>query len=372
MSRQVAHFAAATLTPVALLAAGGMLGGGWLAAALAYLTVFSFALDMLAPRAPAALPAPAGNADTAPNAPPIPAAAAAAAAAADGLSALLAIAHFALMLLAVRAVSGAGGLGAAERVVAFFAFGLFFGQVSNSNAHELIHRANRGLFTLGKWVFISQLFGHHASAHRLVHHVHVATDRDPNSAAAGESFYRFAPRAWWGSLREGWRAEAARARPVVRIFGEYLAGAALFAALAWTVAGAAGLAAWLALAAYATLQLLLSDYVQHYGLRRRLGPDGRPEPVGDAHSWNAPHRFSALVMLNAPRHADHHAHPARRFPVLDLERGSPTLPYPLPVMGAIALWPRRWRRLMDRRLAALAGSQNGPASPAVSLSARRA
>ncbi len=368
MSRQVAHFAAATLAPVALLAAGGLLGGGWLVAALVYLTVFSYALDMLAPRPPVIQPAPPDDADAHPSPLPQPTVSAAA----DGLSALLAIAHFALMLLAVRAVSGASGLSAAERVVAFFAFGLFFGQVSNSNAHELIHRTSRGLVALGKWVFISHLFGHHASAHRLVHHVHVATDRDPNSARPGESFYRFAPRAWWGSLREGWRAEAARARPVVRIFGEYLAGAALFAALAWAIAGAAGLAAWLALAAYATLQILLSDYVQHYGLRRRAGSDGRPEPVGDAHSWNAPHRFSALVMLNAPRHGDHHAHPARPYPALDLARGSPTLPYPLPVMGAIALWPRRWRRLMDRRLAALAGAQTHSASPAASLSARRA
>ncbi len=362
MGRQVAHFAAATLAPVALLAAGGMLGGGWLAAALVYLTLFSYALDMLAPRAQT--PAFRSTPHTGPAARVSPAA--------DGLSALLAIAHFALMLLAVRAVSGASGLSAAERIVAFFAFGLFFGQVSNSNAHELIHRASRGLFALGKWVFISQLFGHHTSAHRLVHHVHVATDRDPNSAAAGESFYRFAPRAWWGSLREGWRAEAALGRPAARIFGEYFAGAALFAALAWAVAGAAGLAAWLALAAYATLQILLSDYVQHYGLRRRTGSDGRPEPVGDAHSWNAPHRFSALVMLNAPRHGDHHAHPARPYPALDLPPSGPALPYPLPVMGAVALWPRRWRRLMDRRLAALGEAPDGRAGPALSLSARRA
>ncbi len=44
----------------------------------------------------------------------------------------------------------------------------------------------------------------------------------------------------------------------------------------------------LALAAYAQMQLLLSDYVQHYGLRRKTSENGKPEPVGPQHSWNAP------------------------------------------------------------------------------------
>ena len=344
MSIPVRYFAIVTLTPAMLLLAGGIWGGGWVFAALGWMILAAFAIDELAPeidfrRAPVPLRG------------------------ATALSVVLALAHFALLFLAVRLVSGAGGgsPGPGMRLVAFLAFGLFFGQVSNANAHELIHRRERGLFRLGEWVFISLLFGHHVSAHRLVHHVHVATDRDPNTARAGESFYHFLPRAWFGSFREGLRAEAARrggramaAGPYAR----YLGGALALLALSWRLAGWPGVAAHLALAGYATVQILLSDYVQHYGLSRALsrkGARGRragaPEAVSAAISWDAPQRISALFMLNAPRHSDHHMHPARPYPALELPDEAGRLPHPLAIMGALALCPRRWRQVMDARLA---------------------
>ena len=112
-------------------------------------------------------------------------------------------------------------------------------------------------------------------------------------------------------------------------------------------------AVWLALSLHAQSQLLLSDYVQHYGLMRRTLPDGRLEPVADRHSWNAPHWFSAGMMLNAPRHSDHHAHPARPYPALRLPApdAAPHLPWPLPVCCLVALVPPLWRRMIHPRLA---------------------
>ena len=106
------------------------------------------------------------------------------------------------------------------------------------------------------------------------------------------------------------------------------------------------------LSLHAQSQLLLSDYVQHYGLLRARLPDGRLEPVGDRHSWNAPHWFSGALMPNAPRHPDHHAHPSRPYPALRLpDPGTaPHLPYALPVCGMAALVPPLWRRMMDPHL----------------------
>ncbi|MBS8229043.1 alkane 1-monooxygenase [Vannielia litorea] len=334
-------FFAATLTPAALLSAGGTLGGGWLLAALLYLTLFSALIDQLLRRLgarPTPSTQPGGWADT--------------------LSATLALAHFALLALGIAAISGTTGLAPWERVLAFFAFGLFFGQVSNSNAHELIHRSARPLRALGRWVYISLLFGHHASAHPKVHHRFVATPDDPNSARLNESYYRFAARAWVGSFRAGLAAEremlARGGRPRWRTpYIEYIAGAAALLALTALAFGPAGLAAHLGLAAYATAQLLMSDYVQHYGLTRSRRADGRYEPVSDAHSWNAPHVFSSLMMLHAPRHSDHHAHPGTRYPALTLPSGAPMLPAPLPAMATLALLPRTWRRVMNPRVARL-------------------
>lgn len=337
LTRPVTIFAAATLIPVLLLTMGASLGGVWIVVALLYLTAFAFLMDqaiaMATPDAPPGCEFPAAN----------------------GLSVLLAVAHFGLLFMGVWAVSGGSGLDHAGRIAAFLAFGLFFGQISNSNAHELIHRARRPLFWLGAAVFTSHLFGHHASAHPRVHHRLVATPGDPNSARLGESFYHFAPRAWIGSFGKGLAAENARMasgrsgwrHPYVAYIG---GGVALCGLMAFFF-GLPGLLAYLALAGYATSQLLLSDYVQHYGLTRDKLRNGRYSPVNMRHSWNAPHWFSSYMMLNAPRHSDHHAHPGRVYPALTLPaaKEAPMLPLSLPAMATLALLPRTWRRVMDRR-----------------------
>jgi len=330
VGRSVALFATVTLIPAGLLGLGGVYGVGWFGLAVLYLSLFAFVVDEMAGFA---APGAATRGHT------------------DGLLVVLAVVHFGLLALAVWVVSGGSGLGFASRVLAFFAFGLFFGQVSNSVAHELIHRGRAPLYRLGMWVFISHLFGHHASAHRLVHHRFVATGRDPNSAPLGMGFYRFAPRAWVGSFKQGFWAE--RQRPGVHPYVWYIAGALGMLGLAALIGGVDGVTAYVALASYATMQLLLSDYVQHYGLVRETAAGGGYEPVAARHSWNGRQRFSGLLMLNAPRHSDHHGHPGREFPALALEAGCPMLPHSLAVMGVIALLPRRWRRVMDGRVAAL-------------------
>jgi alkane 1-monooxygenase len=112
-----------------------------------------------------------------------------------------------------------------------------------------------------------------------------------------------------------------------------------------------GLLAWVGLALHAQSQILLSDYVQHYGLTRARRSDGKIEPVGPAHSWNTAHWFTSAMMLNAPRHSDHHVHPGRPFPALRLTEDAPRLPWPLPIACALALAPRLWRRTLAPRLA---------------------
>ena len=153
--------------------------------------------------------------------------------------------------------------------------------------------------------------------------------------------------------RDGGQAKGLNLHP----YTIYLGGAALCLLIIGEAFGLFGLLSYLLLCAYAQIQLLLSDYVQHYGLlRQRSGIDGY-EPVGPGHSWDAPDFVSGLMMLNAPRHADHHVHPARAYPALELSPAgsAPLLPYSLPVMATLALAPRAWHRVMDRRLPALPG-----------------
>jgi alkane 1-monooxygenase len=332
-------FALATLLPLALILTGALAGGPWIAAAALSMTALTAVLDGLVRRT-----LPAGSESEFP--------------AANGLSVLIAAGQLVMLALVTRALGGET-LTAAEKAGLFVAAGLFAGQIGNANAHELIHRGDRVLHGLGMWAYASVLFAHHTSAHVHVHHVRVATRSDPSSARRGESLYRFIGRAWRGSFREGLRIETERlaraGRPVWQ--HPYLAylGAmlAVLAVAAW-LGGAPGLALFVGLALFAQTQLLMSDYVQHYGLERQRRPDGRPEPVGPRHSWNAPHPASSAMMLNAPRHSDHHAHPSRAYPALTLpEAGvAPHLPRSLPVMACVALIPPLWRRVMDQRLAA--------------------
>ncbi len=329
-------FALIALTPVLLIALGIWLGGWLPLAALLYITLIAFAADEgVSAIAPAADP----EADFT---------------WANRLSVALALAHFVLLGGVVWALSH-DSLDRGGKITLYFAAALFMGQVSNSNAHELIHRPKRGLFELGKWVYISLLFGHHTSAHIKIHHRFVASPRDPNSAREGESFYRFAPRAWIGSFRAGYeieRADLARAsRRRLHPYLTYLAGAMGMLAIAAWIGGTGGVLAYLCLAGYAQMQLLLSDYVQHYGLKRAELRPGKLEPVGPQHSWNAPHWFTTHLMLNAPRHSDHHARPACPYPALRLrEQEAPMLPWSLPVMATLALIPPLWRRVMRREL----------------------
>ncbi len=328
-------FTIATLAPVALIAAGALAGAPWVWLALLWMTVLTATLDALVRRV---LPTSSGEEFPAANA----------------LSIAIALSQLALMVLALGALSSSM-LGAREKLALFLAAGLFFGQVGNANAHELIHRSRRSLRALGIAAYVSVLFGHHASAHVLVHHVRAATPADPNSARAGEGFWRFLFRAWVGSFREGLREETTRRRRagkprLTHPYVIYLGGALITVAIAATIAGVLGVLWLLALAAYAQMQILMADYVQHYGLTRALRDNGRPEPVAMRHSWNSAHPASSALMLNAPRHSDHHAHPMRPYPSLTLPPEAPLLPYSLPVMAVIATIPPLWRQVMNPHL----------------------
>lgn len=334
----LAAFALAALLPLPLLAVGVLQGGIWLWLAFLYMGVLTIILDQLVPLAPGAA-----------EGSEFPAA--------DFLLVSVAMGVLAALPVVVWAIAADSGLRTGEKLLLFFAASFWIGQVGHPAAHELIHRPRRDLFRLGASIYAALLFGQHASAHRLVHHRHVATRSDPNTARAGEGFYTFAGRAWIGSFRQGLKAETEfRARGAatgIHPYIPYLAGSAGALIVALFIAGLPGLLVWVILSLHVQGQILLSDYVQHYGLVRAARPDGRPEPVGLQHSWNAPHWFSALVMLNAPRHSDHHANPSRAFPALRLPAAdaAPTLPWPLPVACAIALFPGLWRRAIRPHLA---------------------
>ena len=193
MPTAMTSFTIATLIPLPLLFLATLFGGWWVLLALTYLALFTFALDEWT-----SLVVPQVDGAEFPTT--------------DQLSTALAGVHFALLLVVMAGVTGVTGLGWFSAFGLLAATGLYFGQVSNSNAHELIHRTDKRLFQLGMWVYISMLIGHHTSSHRLVHHRYVATGDDPATADMDENFYDYAQRAWIAGFRSGYEMEQVMAQ----------------------------------------------------------------------------------------------------------------------------------------------------------------
>ncbi len=273
----------------------------------------------------------------------------------DILSALLAIGHFVALVVVIHAM-GRDDLRGGTQAMLVLASASFFGQVSHPNAHELIHHAHWAMRALGAAVYTGVGFGHHVSAHRLVHHRYVGTKDDPNTPRAGEGFWAYLPRAWIGSFRAGLQCELdrqrrhmGRANALKSIYVIWIIGPVLAAGIAYYISGITGVCTLIGLGLLTGAQILLSDYIQHYGLSRLTQPNGRVEPVGPHHSWNAPRGFTTYLMLNAPAHSEHHMRPHIPYDRLNPAATAPTLPYAMPVMAILALMPGRWRRMMDQR-----------------------
>lgn len=236
-------------------------------------------------------------------------------------------------------------------------------------AHEMGHRRDRTGNWLSRVALAQSCYGHFHVEHSRGHHVRVATPEDHASARLGQSVYAFIPRSVAGGLRSAWGLEARRLR--IRgaspwscrnevILG-LLLGACLYAALAaWF--GAAVLP-WLVGQAVAGIVLLETvNYIEHYGLRRRLRADGRYEPVRAAHSWNSNTIVGNLVLFQLQRHSDHHVNPARPYQALRHRDEAPQLPAGYAAMVLLAWLPPLWRRVMDPRVRA-AQRAGGPGVP---------
>ena len=68
------------------------------------------------------------------------------------------------------------------------------------------------------------------------------------------------------------------------------------------------------------------NYLEHYGLLRQKGDDGRYERTPPEHSWNSNNVASNVLLYHLQRHSDHHANPIRRYQALRHFEEAPQLP----------------------------------------------
>jgi alkane 1-monooxygenase len=207
---------------------------------------------------------------------------------------------------------------------------------------------------LAKITLAPVAYGHFYVEHTRGHHKNVATPEDPASSKMGETFWQFLPRTMIGSLRSAWHIEkerlARKGKGVWSLENDNLQSwamtGALFGALtAWL--GWLALPFLLAQAFYGASLLEVVNYLEHYGLLRQKGPDGRYERCKPEHSWNSNNIVTNLFLYQLQRHSDHHANPTRRFQALRHFDESPQLPTGYAALVLIAYFPPLWFRQMD-------------------------
>jgi alkane 1-monooxygenase len=233
-------------------------------------------------------------------------------------------------------------------------------------AHEMVHSHRPAERTLGLLMLAGMLDMQFAISHVQGHHRRAATFEDPATARRGESVYAFILRSVAGQAGEAWAFEARRLRRAGRSPFGPRNRLLLFALIETALVIAVAMFSWRALAfcvADAALAIVLLEgfnYIAHYGLMRRRGPDGRLEPLRPRHSWNSRRRMNNAALFNMGRHAGHHRFSARPYHQLEVLEGGAMLPGGYAAVLLLAFAPPLFRRVMDPRVDAVMGEQDAP------------
>lgn len=237
--------------------------------------------------------------------------------------------------------------------------GLITGGVGINLSHEMMHKNSKLQHVFSKILLSSVCYGHFFIEHVKGHHVRVATPEDPATAQFGESLYHFLPKTVTGSFRSAWHLEQRRLKSknysaygIHNQFWWIILAPMAYAAVAYLIAGAAGVAFFLVQSMVAILVLEMVNYIEHYGLERKKLANGLYERVTPYHSWNANHWLSNMLLFHLQRHSDHHTYGGRPYQILRHMDQSPQLPSGYLGMMVLCLFPPLWRAVMDKRVLA--------------------
>ena len=222
--------------------------------------------------------------------------------------------------------------------------------------HELIHRRTSWERKMGEFLLACASYPQYATEHVYIHHAKVGTPHDAGSAPKGESFWKYFPKEVVCNLTNSWQVAherlARRRLPVWHYsnpFWRYGLTVAFWYGLAFWMGGIWAVPVFAFLGLCCVFSMKISNYFQHYGLRRVRLQNGRWEKVLPRHSWSADWKFSNWMFFNMQRHADHHAAASRHYPLLQVNSRdeSPELPGTYADMMNIVLRPKRWFEKMD-------------------------
>tara|TARA_B100002019_G_scaffold74573_1_gene64447 strand:- start:9 stop:617 length:609 start_codon:yes stop_codon:yes gene_type:complete len=193
--------------------------------------------------------------------------------------------------------------------------------------------------------------------HNFGHHINVATPKDPATSKFNQSVYNF----WFTSVFwqyiNAWKTQILILKRNNKSFISfqndmiwYIVFQSLYLLFVFYLFGLKGLIVALIVGVISFLFLETINYIEHYGLERKILPSGRYERVQLHHSWNSNHIIGRIVLYELTRHSDHHYSASKKYQILENQPVSPQLPYGYPTSILIALVPPIWFRLMNSRI----------------------
>lgn len=225
-------------------------------------------------------------------------------------------------------------------------------------AHDFSHAHSAAKRLAGNLLLIILGLPFFRADHLYGHHEQVGTSNDKGSARLNQGFYAFLVTSFPQRLKRSYSPKSdlppALKGPVLRanyLFTGLLTvlGVSLYAIqplLLWF---------WLGQVILGYIIYEVTNYIQHYGLRRLPG-----ETVGIEHSWNCYFKysnyFSWFLLVHSPHHMEQPLHKIRSL-------FGPRLPYSPYQMLLLALYPPLWFRVMNPLVAksrGLAGNQGIP------------
>ncbi len=244
-----------------------------------------------------------------------------------------------------------------ETIGRISSLGVLCGILGINVGHELGHRVSRFEQFLGEILLLSSLETHFLPYHNSGHHYNVATPKDPATARKGEWLFVFWFRSQIGSYSQAWQIEAKRLKQKGTKFFSfsnkmlvYTFAQILLLSTIYYVFSIETMIAFMLASLIGIVMLETVNYIEHYGLLRKLKENGNYERVQPYHSWNSNHIVGRTILFELSRHSDHHYRASKPYQLLDSMPNSPQMITGYPGMMLLALIPPLWFKIMNKQL----------------------
>jgi len=215
-------------------------------------------------------------------------------------------------------------------------------------AHELGHRSNKFEQFLAKLLLLSSLYMHFFIEHNKGHHRRVGTFDDPATARKGEWLYAFFFRSIVFQYLSAWQIELKRLKIKKISFFSFknemiqFTFLQLFIIISIFYLNVFSGFLFVISAIFGIILLETINYVEHYGLVRKLKDNGRFEALSEFHSWNSDFILGRLLLHQLTLHSDHHLKASKKYQYLKNLPNAPRHPSGYPGMMVLAFFPPLW------------------------------